>query len=46
MINKIVNADDVVEAAEVNCESKEFIRKLMDYLLDAPSIEDYSIESE
>ena len=37
--NKIVYAHDVIEAAEVNCESPDFIRKLRDYLLDADSVD-------
>ena len=36
---RLVNANDVIEHAEVNGEDKGFILKLTDYLMDAPTIE-------
>ena len=36
---RLINAHDVVEHAEVNGEDPEFIRKLMDYLAEAPTVE-------
>lgn len=36
---KIIDGHDVIEHAEVNGESREFIRKLMDYIEDAPVVE-------
>lgn len=35
---KLINADDLLEHAEVNGESEEFIRKLDDYIKDAPRV--------
>lgn len=37
---KIICADDLLKHAEVNGESEEFIRKLDDYIKDAPTIEE------
>ena len=36
---KIIDGHDVIEHAEVNGESREFIRKLTDYIEDAPVVE-------
>ena len=36
---KLIDGHDVIEHAEVNGESREFIRKLMDYIEDAPVVE-------
>lgn len=33
---KLIDADDLLEHAQVNGESEEFIRKLDDYIKDAP----------
>lgn len=38
-MSKYIDIDDVIEHAEVNGEDKDFIRKLTDYLMDAPTIE-------
>ena len=35
---KLINADDLLEHAEVNGESEEFINKLSDYIKDAPRV--------
>ena len=35
---RLINAHDVIEHAEVNGEDPEFIRKLMDYLAEAPTV--------
>ena len=34
-----IDAEDLIEHAIVNCESKDFIRKLMDYVADALTVE-------
>ena len=34
MTDRLINANDVIEHAEVNGESPEFVRKLIDYLSD------------
>ena len=36
---RLIEAEELVEHAEVNCESKEFVRKLIDYVADTPTIE-------
>ena len=36
---KIIDGHDVIEHAEVNGESREFIRKLTDYIEDADVVE-------
>lgn len=36
---KLIDGHDVIEHAEVNGESREFIRKLMDYIEDADVVE-------
>lgn len=36
---KIIDGSEVIEHAEVNGESREFIRKLMDYIEDADVVE-------
>ena len=36
---RLIEAEELVEHAEVNCESKDFVRKLMDYVADAPTVE-------
>ena len=36
---KLIDVQEVVEHAEVNGESLEFIRKLIDYLEDAPALQ-------
>lgn len=36
---KLIDVQEVVEHAEVNGESRDFIRKLIDYLEDAPAIQ-------
>lgn len=36
---KLIDGDDLLEHAQVNGESEEFIRKLDDYIKDAPRIE-------
>ena len=36
---KLIDGHDVIEHAEVNGESREFIRKLMDYIEDADAVE-------
>ena len=38
-MSKYIDIDDAIEHAEVNGEDKDFIRKLTDYLMDAPTIE-------
>ena len=35
---KLISADDLLEHAQVNCESEEFITKLSDYIKDAPRV--------
>lgn len=35
---KLIDGDDLLEHAEVNGESEEFIRKLDDYIKDAPMV--------
>lgn len=34
---KLIDGDDLLEHAEVNGESEEFINKLSDYIKDAPN---------
>lgn len=36
---KLIDVQEVVEHAEVNGESREFIRKMIDYLEDAPALQ-------
>lgn len=36
---KLIDVQEVVEHAEVNGESRDFIRKLIDYLEDAPALQ-------
>lgn len=36
---KLIDGHSVIEHAEVNGESRDFIRKLMDYLEDAPALQ-------
>ena len=38
MTDRLINANDVIEHAEVNGESPEFVRKLADYIDDAPTV--------
>ena len=38
-MSRYIDAEDVIEHAEVNGERKDFIRKLTDYLMDAPTID-------
>ena len=35
---RLIDADDLIEAAEVNCEDRSFLRKLIDYIEDAEQI--------
>ena len=35
---KLIDGDDLLEHAEVNGESEEFINKLSDYIKDAPRV--------
>lgn len=41
---KLIDGDDLLEHAEVNGESEEFIRKLDDYIKDAPKMNRQAIE--
>ena len=41
---KYIDGHDVIEHAEVNGESREFIRKLTDYIEDAPVVYTKSIK--
>ena len=36
---KLIDVQEAVEHAEVNGESRDFIRKMMDYLEDAPTLQ-------
>ena len=36
---KLIDGQDIIEHAEVNGESREFIRKLMDYIEDVDVVE-------
>lgn len=37
---KLIDGDDLLEHAEANGESEEFINKLSDYIKDAPRVND------
>ena len=41
---KLIDVQEAVEHAEVNGESRDFIRKLIDYLEDAPTLQTKQIK--
>ena len=44
MKNRLINGNDVIEHAEVNGESREFVQKLIDYISDAQVVDEPGVE--